>query len=658
MTPRILFLGLTFAFGVALQAETNPPPALPPLTIDGQNFVDPDGNVVKFWGVNLTALYPDRAAATATAQNLAERQINLVRPHHMLRQSKDWNPQMVSGALVDYRNDSRTWDKEALDRFDFLNAELARQGIYLAFSVHFSRQYHPGDVTILETDAADAAAWSAAISELEGWPWKKAIDVRKALPAIDERAALLNEEFIENLLTHVNPYTGRSYAEDPQLLIMEVVNESSLEYAVICKNRFPEHWDKQLQASWEAYARANGLDKPGDLYAPVGLKAIELRAKFLRKLDTDYYNRIRAKIESLGCEVPMMYSNLWRGDNALAMQAELSDVTENHAYIDPLVVRDLDDGFNRAAKNSLQGKPYFIGEFNQAEGSANIKEHAPYRTMLMVAAPAYANLHDWSGIVWFSWNHGTDIIEADGWTSEEGRNPRLGTMVADAMMTDHLRTAGMLFRNGWVSPSAQPITVWVEEPYFAGNYDRLMEGKHKVLPGWQSVHGIRRAYGKEPDEQFDAEWLYNWPGKVMVSDTNEIIKDTVRRQLTLAVPQGEAFSGFLDGELPAGLSHLEIDDDSGFATVIVVAEDDKPLAQSTSLVISRTYLDDDLKEQIGPAVTLNGLAALPEGKQWAFAVTRPRSAEPSAPVMLTPGADGSLMLPDTLWYEAELHPAE
>ncbi|MFA6959280.1 MAG: hypothetical protein WC205_00850 [Opitutaceae bacterium] len=644
--PLACFLGLAAA--ILLQAAPSDGAPLPALTVRGQNYVDPAGNVVKFWGANLVALYPDHTTADALAANLASREINLVRPHHMLRPGKDWNPAMMSGALLTYQGDSRTWDTDALDRFDYLSAALRRNGIYVSMSVHESRNFKEGDVSILKTDEADADAWSAAMKELNGWNWQKGIDVRKSLPTLDERAALLNEEFIRNLLTHVNPYTGGSYAADSQWISLEVVNECSIEYAIICKNRWPAYWQAKLEAKWAEYARANGLPEPGDLYAPAG-KTVEVRARFLRKLDADYYDRVCAVVRATGSQVPMMYSNLWRGDNALAMSAEKSDVIEDHAYVDPLVVRGLDDGIAASLRNALAGKPYFIGEFNQAEGEKNIKAQAPFRTMLMLAGAAYGSLHDWSGIEWFAWSHGTPIIGPDGWSTGEKRDASLGNMVSDAAMLDHLRTAGLIFRQGLVAGSTEPITVWTAEPYYTGNYGSLMSGKNKVLPGWQSVHAVRRAYGPEPESQKTADWFSNATGRVMTSDTGEIVKDTERKQLTVAASAAEAFSGYLDGKAQAKLSRLAVAGESGFATVILVAADARSFAQSVRLLISRTGLDAELKENNGPAVSLQ----LP-GEGWKFRVTRPRNAAIDEPVVLSVDTDGRLSLPTTVWHEAEL----
>ncbi len=657
--PTIRRLAALFLCGLSassLMADT-PAPAEPPtllaplprLTIDGANFVNPQGDVVRFWGTNATSFYPEHSVADAYAANLAEREINLLRPHHLFRASRDWNPGLGSGSFVDYKQDSRTFDPVLLDRFDYLNAALQREGIYLAFSVHFSRRYTAGDVAIMDTDEADAAAWQMAINELNSWDWKKAIDVRKALPTIDERAARLNEEFITRLLNHRNPYTGLTYGESSQVLTLEVVNESSIEYAIICGNRFPDYWQNKLVAKWNAFAVENGVPDPGDIYKPATQDLKVLRARFLMQLDADYYKRIRKTVRDSGCDVPMMYSNLWRGESALATQDALSEVIENHAYIDPLVVRSAKDGFNDFAyRNALADKPYFIGEFNQAEGARNIEAQSPYRTMLMVAAPAYGDFQDWSGIVWFAWNHGTPQIGPDGKGDHVHRNSSLGSMVHDAMMTDHLRTAGIMFRRSLVAASKQPITLWIDEPYWGTSYNQLMNGKYRVQPGWFNQHGIRRDYGTEPPEQASAPWLKAQTGPVIVSDTGEIVKDTVRRQLTVAAPQAEAFSGFLDGQSPVGPTHLEIAGNTGFATVILVANDNKNLSESQHLIISRTALNAELAEINGPALKLANLAG---SGTWQFKVTRPAA---SAPTTLTPDAEGKLVLPESTWHEAEL----
>ncbi len=250
---KIAALSLGLGTLIAISVHAGPPavPQLPRLTVHGENFVDASGQPVRFWGVNVVALYPDHATADLFAAHLASLQVNLVRPHHILRSSLDWNPNMASGALVKYDDTSREFDPDALDRFDYLNAAYRRNGIYLAFSAHWSHTFRPGDVDIMTTTPQDRDAWVAGMKELNGWDWKKAGDDYKNLPVIDERCAQLMEEFNKKLLAHVNPYTGDNYASDSQILTYEIINESSLEYAIICQNRFPDYLKRN---SWTSGA--------------------------------------------------------------------------------------------------------------------------------------------------------------------------------------------------------------------------------------------------------------------------------------------------------------------------------------------------------------------------------------------------------------------
>ncbi len=654
---KIPALCLGFATLSALFIHAGPPavPELPRLTVRGENFVDLSGNPVRFWGVNVVALYPDHATADAFAAHLASLQVNLVRPHHILRSSLDWNPGMVSGSLLAYRDTSREFDPDALDRFDYLNAAYRRNGIYVAFSAHWSRTFRTGDVDILTTTPGDHDAWVAGMKELNSWDWKKAGDDYKNLPVIDERCALLMEEFNKKLLAHVNPYTGTSYATDPQILTYEIINESSLEYAIICQNHFPDYFEKELTDKWNAFAAKAGV-VPGDIYKPANASVAAVRAQFLRKMDEDYFARMKAVLRGAGCQASITYSNLWRGDNASQMEFVGADHVEGHQYMDPLVVGGMNDGLIELTKTALVGKPYIIGELNEAEGEKNISRQASSRTMLPLAVSAYGSLQNWAGVVWFAWTHGARTLAPNGQSIQEGRTASEGVMMDDSMMIDHLRTAGIIFRRQLVAPSKDPVTLWVDDPVTEGNYPGLMRGKYNYVPGWQGVHEIRKSYGTAPKDQSTTPWMTQSPSNPVVSDTGQIVKDTARRQLTVAAPQAEAFSGFLDGKPLQGPKHLLLDGAGGFATVIMVADDNQDFDVSGHLIVSRTGLDANNADSAAPAVRLAGLKAAPVGQHWYLTITRPPPGSGAAldPVALTPAADGTLDLPHLDWHECEL----
>lgn len=645
----LCFFGLAGVGAAPAQAD------LPPLRPQGTQFVDPTGQPVRLWGVNLCALYPTPEQADRIAADLAERQVNLARPHHMLRPSGDWVSDPEIRMLADYPHSTRRLNDKALDRFDYLHAAMRRQGIYSMFAIGWSRTYVPEDVSILETTPEDAQAWSAAMDELNRRHWRAAIDARKMLPKLDDRVLALEEEFARQLLDHRNPYTGLRYAEDAAVISVEMLNEASIEYALICKNDLPAYWQERLIARWEAYARSSGLEEPGDLYAPASPKHGEVRALFFDQLERDYMQRMTEVVRSTGYGGAVTLSNLWRGDMALRRHADLATFSEDHVYADPRVTTRHEDFVYDKSRSVLADQPFVLGEFNQAEGSANIAEQAPYRTMLMLASAAYAAHQDWSGIVWFAWAHGDKNIDAQGRPIVSGRTSSLGNMMRDQMMQDHLRTAGMIFRQGLVAPSTDPITVYLEEPLWQASYDGLMRTQRQVRGGWQNIHAVRRAFGPRPEGDAQQPWYRRKPASPLISDTGQITKDLRAKTLQVVAPQAEAFSGQLTEADPVNLPHLKIAPVTGFGTVILVAADGKPLDRSRHLILSRTLIGDDQAEVTDWTLSLAGLQSPAAGEAWQGGVTRPHAAEAQG---IMPNASGVLALPNAGWFELELRLTE
>jgi hypothetical protein len=631
-----------------------------PLTISGNHFATSNGTTTRFWGINLVAMYPTHAESQGIAANLAAREINMVRLHHNLRKSLDWNTVSGIPALVDYVNDTRTPHTEAWDRFDYLNAQLRAQGIYLLLSQHSSRRYLAGDVDIMTTDATDRTNWMNAMNALNSMSGN--LDLFKMLPVIDERCARLMEEFTQRLITHVNPYTARSYGSDPQVIYLETLNEHSCEYAIVAGNKFQSttypavsYWTTVLQSKWDAYTAANGVT-PCDIYAPSTTAQKLARGDFLRGLDQAFANRMKTSVRSLGSQVPMTYSNLWRGEAFQKLQESLSDVVEDHNYCDPLVARSFDDVFNPLSRSTPTGKPYVIGELNQVDSGSSIPANAPYRTMLPLAASAYGGFNNWSGVTWFAWAHGDKMIGNDGWSIWEERRPAvdgdmIGQIESDGMLLDHLRTTGLIFKRGLAAPSTGPLTLWADDPLGTSGYTSLIAPKYQFQVGWQNIHSIKRAFGPVPPSQPTATWMTTPPTNPLLSDTNEIRKDTTRQQLTLSASQAEAFSGKLDASAPAGLTRLGGLTGSGSATVIVVSEDGLPLSTSQNLVISRTQLDSANNEVANPTTTLTQIKAPAGGSVWHILRTRPRGETGYEALTMS---NGVLTLPNDGWHEAEL----
>ena len=291
------------------------------LKVRGDQFVDAGGHEYRLWGVNSVSFYPDHKLAEKVAENFACQGINCVRPHHMLRKSTDWNPKLPGGGLLLYQEDSTTPDHEAYDRFFYYTNELRKRGIYLLLSIGDTRLYLPDDVKIIDGGEEDNARWRKSIEELNSRPWQESHDVKKLLPLVDERAARLYETYIDRLMGTVNPYSGKRFADDPQVLTVELLNEFSLEYAVICRNRLPEYQKERFQAEWARFAESRGL-QAGDVFNVHEPDAVQAWGEFLQRLEKRFIDRMTAKLRTLGYRGAVLYSNLWRGEKASLLAAE------------------------------------------------------------------------------------------------------------------------------------------------------------------------------------------------------------------------------------------------------------------------------------------------------------------------------------------------
>lgn len=189
---------------------------------------------IRFFGVNIVAAaaFPPQEKATEIADRLARFGMNVVRFHHL---DNDWTE-----SIFDYKSgSSKTLDPENLDRLDKFIAELKRTGIYSNLNLLCSRQFfrqdglHP-DVESMDTKEAHILAF------------------------FDEGARNLHKEFALNILTHVNPYTGLAYTEDPAIAFVEINNENGLihQWHLGTLDRLPSHYKKQLLKKWNAWLQS------------------------------------------------------------------------------------------------------------------------------------------------------------------------------------------------------------------------------------------------------------------------------------------------------------------------------------------------------------------------------------------------------------------
>ncbi len=198
------------------------------------------GRDVRIWGVNLCfgANFPTHEDAPYVAQRLAAAGVNSVRCHHL--DTSRW-PRGIWNA-----KDGKTIEPEALDRLDYLINELAQRGILVNLNLHVGRAH---------SQYLGLPPGNTDYDKITGIFTPALIDAQK--------------QYARDLLTHINPYRGVRYADDPAVAFIEITNEDSFfmwgaeeklrtlpkYYAGILEGRF-NAWLRQRYASDDALRTA------------------------------------------------------------------------------------------------------------------------------------------------------------------------------------------------------------------------------------------------------------------------------------------------------------------------------------------------------------------------------------------------------------------
>ena len=171
-----------------------------------------NGKAIKLWGINLCygACSPEQALADKRAAFYPKYGINSVRLHKYV-DGPGWAGIQSKESCVEF-------DPAGLDRMDYQVAQFKAAGIYVLLSAHFGA---------LKLGPAD----KQYVPYLEEFG-KLGNDNRITTPhsAVPYSPELQNVQIRQtlNLLKHKNPYTGLTYAKDPVVAFIEIINEQSI----------------------------------------------------------------------------------------------------------------------------------------------------------------------------------------------------------------------------------------------------------------------------------------------------------------------------------------------------------------------------------------------------------------------------------------------
>jgi hypothetical protein len=374
-------------------------------TRDGQfAFEDRPDSPQRFYGVNLCvkAQYVSHREADRLAERLMRLGYNTVRLHH------------YESPLVEGQSTTTTFNPERLDQLDYLFAALAKRGIYISTDLYVSRPVTNKEIGI-------------------GRPGTVGMDRFKILVPVYDAAFQNWKQFSRALLDHVNPYTGKRYADDPALAWLSLINEGNF------TNFFSElrnigQWRKAwnawlakryskraaLAAAWGDELKETEDPSRGTVGFPDRLNAPGIRARdcmvFLADADSEIARRMIGFVrEDLRCRALLTNTNGWINYAPSQQARTLYDYVDDHFYVDhpqflkqnwqlpsrcpnlSPVAQGADGGRDRCFTR-LFDKPFTISEYNYAGPGR-------FRGVGGILTGAMGALQGWSAIYRFAYSH-------------------------------------------------------------------------------------------------------------------------------------------------------------------------------------------------------------------------------------------------------------
>lgn len=418
------------------------------------HLVDGNGERIRLFGVNFSghACFPTREEADATVGRLAKFGVNAARFHHM---DADWAHHNIFGEKAPT---TRSLDPERLERLDYFIAQLKARGIYTNLNLLVGRPFK----------AADGLP-----PEIESVGWK----FRHIVAMFDPRLIELQEEYARQLLTHRNPHTGLTYAEDPAIAFVEIINENGLVHSWHHDriDDLPAPFLDVLRQQWNAFLseRAAAGEPVPDGWtageAPIPLKSEQKSLTtdqqrawmaFLRGTEERYFLRLRDFIKNeLGSKALVI--GTITGSGPATVMAQM-DVIDGHKYWQPPRYLDQPERWDRwnvqplsmvnampsrlglLAAKPVVGKPFLVTEYLHPAPN-------PFASEGPLLLAAFASLQDWDGVFLYNYAHESEQITGGyffRWHEIAGHP----TVMANAAI------ASLFFQRGDIRPAENLVT--------------------------------------------------------------------------------------------------------------------------------------------------------------------------------------------------------
>ena len=541
-----------------------------------------DGKRIRLWGVNITdwspgsTMVPPKEDAQLWAATLARYGVNCVRLQFL-------DLPAPRGLIAAGRNDTRALDPKQLDREDYFLAELEKHGIYIDFNLLVGRPFLAGD-GVSDADRIHEGA--------------------KGISLYDKTLIELQKEYARQLLTHVNPYTGHSYADDAGVAIVEINNENAIGPGFRGQSPF---YDRELEGLYNTWLSRNAtVAETASLRREAGVRDVDpirlldsrevsaapeerfaAESSFYLWLESGYFTGMR---DFMRRDLKIRCVALATADHShhntgypLLLATSSFDAVDGHDYWQhpwerkvksPMVDDPLNSTVVELSRSAVAGKPYTVSEVNEAFPNDYGAEQIPILA-------AYAGLQDWDAVVWYTFEPKKDR----DW------KPYIGDpfdISQDPIKMPELAAGALMFLRGDVSPARATVKrSYSREEVFASY---LLPEKDRPyftagFPLWEPLEAGSRI---ESLDDGQTPWRAAAPAPdPIVSDTGELSwsrSGAHTGQVRVSTQRTQALIGFNSTQtrVPANLSAQV---GNAFSVILLTSLDAQPIGESRSMLL-------------------------------------------------------------------------
>lgn len=434
--------------------------------IENGHFVFADGTPARFFGTNIhscNALFPSHEQAEAIADTLARYGINIVRlhlPESVLIDTK----KTVPSRLI---NDQEKWD-----RFDYFIHALKDRGIYILLD----------SVTGMSTG-------KISVNGL-GLPDPEYYKSHRASACYEPKIQEYAQQYLKDLLTHVNKYTEKRLADEPAIAMLILINEQSVffDFGKIDPDYFKQLFtglfndflkrrynskDKFIKA-WTGTDGISALQSGEDFdqgnIRPVDVKTLTDQAtrsddtsapsprtndtiRFLHEIQDRYNESMKEQLAAIGCKIPVASTNVICTPAELLSHRKM-DFTSQNAYYDHVTVYDNSYGSKNIPLVKINPvypeqtlietliTPVKFSDKPVTTSETDVMWPHEWRSSYLPSLASIAALQDWDAVFQFAYGGGYGLTWNDMFTAKTILRPTveyndpaiIGTLPAAALL--------------------------------------------------------------------------------------------------------------------------------------------------------------------------------------------------------------------------------